>query len=137
MRTRHGSSVGRGTVCENLLTPVSNPVATAAPPRTLNLYLRAFTVCQKNFIRRIDQVTDKVSNSPAQTRTEHQVSTPFPFIALAPPSFPSRPGSSILMDDRSEGSLTVDNSARRWTSNDIRSRCRRMSFGQYHATTAE
>jgi hypothetical protein len=39
------------------------------------------------------------------------------------------------MDCRSEGSLTVG-SARRWTSN-IRSRCRRMSFGQYHRATAE
>jgi hypothetical protein len=39
------------------------------------------------------------------------------------------------MDCRSEGSLKVDNPARRWTSKDTRSRCRRMSFGQYHVTT--
>jgi hypothetical protein len=38
------------------------------------------------------------------------------------------------MDRRSEGSLTVENSAR---SKDVRSRCRGMSFGQYHRTTAE
>ncbi|KAF8502597.1 hypothetical protein F5888DRAFT_1105901 [Russula emetica] len=68
----------------------------------------------------------------AQTRTGHQVSTPYPFsafTALAPPSFPSRCGTSISMNCRSEGSLTVDNSAptaRRWTSKDIRNRCRRQ-----------
>jgi hypothetical protein len=67
--------------------------------------------------------------SAAQTRTGHQVSTPYP-TALAPPSFHSRPGTSILMDGRSEGSLMVDNYARRWTSEDIRSRCQRMSFWQ-------
>jgi hypothetical protein len=93
-------------------------------------------VCQKNSIRRIDQVINKVSSSPAQTQTG-QVSTSYPFIALAPPSFPSRPGTSILVGCRSEGALTVDNSALRWTSKDIRSRCRGMSFGQYHRTTAE
>jgi hypothetical protein len=42
----------------------------------------------------------------------------------------------MLIDCRSGGLLTVDNHARRWTSKDIRSRCRRMSLGQYHATTA-
>ena len=42
--------------------------------------------------------------------------------------FPSCPGSSILINDRSEGSLAVDNYARLWTSNGIR-RCRGMSFG--------
>jgi hypothetical protein len=94
-------------------------------------------VCQKNFIHRIDQVTNKVLNSPAQARTGHQVSTADPFTALAPPSFPSRPGTSILIDCRSEGLLAVDNYARHWTNNDARSRCRRMSFVQYYATTAE
>ena len=37
--------------------------------------------------------------------------------------------------DSSEGSLTVDNYARRWTRKGKRSR--RMSFGRYHATTVE
>ena len=36
-----------------------------------------------NFIRRIDQVTNKVLNSPAQTRTGHQVSTPYPLTPLS------------------------------------------------------
>ena len=78
------------------------------------------------FIRRIDQVNNKIFSSPAQTQTGHQVSMPFPFTALAPPSFPSRPGTSIFMDCRSEGSLTVDDYARRWTSKDICNRYRRM-----------
>ena len=41
------------------------------------------------------------------------------------------------MNRRSEDSLTVDNSARRWTSEVIRSRYRRKSFRQYHAMIAE
>jgi hypothetical protein len=90
-------------------------------PHTLNLYRRTFSNISKNFIRRIDQVTNMVSNSPAETQPGYQVSTPSPFTALAPPLFPSRPGTSILMDCHSEGSLTVDNSARRWTSNDMSS----------------
>jgi hypothetical protein len=48
----------------------------------------------------------------------------------SPPSFPGRPGTSILMDGRSEVSLTIDNYARHWTSKDIRSRCRRMSYAR-------
>ncbi|KAF8494670.1 hypothetical protein F5888DRAFT_639386 [Russula emetica] len=62
-------------------------------------------VCRKNFIRRIDQVTNKVSNSPAQTRTGHQISTYYPFTALAPPSFPNRPGTSILIQCRHMGKV--------------------------------
>jgi hypothetical protein len=90
---------------------------------------------KRSLSARINQVTNEVLNSPAQTRTGHQVFTSCPFTALAPPSFPSRPGLSMLIDRRSEGLLTVDNHVRRWTSKDIRNRCRRMSFGQYHATT--
>src|SRR6267154_6001434 len=83
----------------------------------------------RNFIPWIGQVTNRVlSTSPAQTRTGHHVSTPHSFTAPAPPSFPSHPGTSILLDSRSEGSLTVDNYARCWTSKDIRSQCRRMSL---------
>ena len=74
-----------------------------------------------------DQVTNKVLNSPAQIRTGHQVSTPHAFTALAPPSIPSRPGTSILMDSRSEGSLTVVKYVRRWTRKCIRCLCQRMS----------
>jgi hypothetical protein len=43
----------------------------------------------------------------------------------------------MLIDSRSEGFLTVDKHARRWTSKVVRGRYRRMSFEQYHATTAE
>ena len=82
----------------------------------------------KNFLHRIDQVANKVLNSPAQTPTGHQVSAPYSFTALAPPSFPSCPGTSILMDCRSEVSLTVDNYARGWTGRDIRSRSRGLSL---------
>ena len=85
-------------------------------------------VCQKNFTGRIDQVTNKVPNSPSQTLTRHQVSTPYPFTALAFPSFPSYPGTSIFMDGLSEGSLMVDNYACFRTRKDIRSRSRRMSL---------
>ena len=56
------------------------------------------------------KVTNEVLNSPAQTRTGHRVLIPYP-TALAPPSFPSPPGTLILIQ--------------------------RMSFGQYHRTTAE
>jgi hypothetical protein len=93
---------------------------------------------ERTSFARIDQVTNEVSNSPAQTQTGatgHQVSIHHPLTALAPPLFPSRPGTSILINCRSEGSLTVavDNSARHRISKDVR----RMSLGQYHATTAE
>jgi hypothetical protein len=88
-------------------------------------------VCQKNFIRRIDQVTNGVLNSPAPSRTGNRVSRPYAFIALPHPSLPARLGSStrILIDCRIEGLLTVGNYSRRWNGQDIRSRCRRMSFG--------
>ena len=70
----------------------------------INFINELSAVCRKNFNRRIDQVTNKVLKEPLdQTRTGHQVSTPYyPFSALAPPSFPSsRPGTSILIDCRS------------------------------------
>ena len=94
---------------------------------------------QSNMIRHIDQVTNKVSNTLAQTQTGHQVFAFYPSPAFAPPSFPSRPGTLILIDCRSEGSSTVDNYARHWTSKFIRSRRRRrgMSCEQYYATTAQ
>ena len=56
------------------------------------------------------KVTNEVLYSPDQTRTGQQVLIPYP-TALAPPSFPSRPNTSILIQ--------------------------RMSFGQYHRTTTE
>jgi hypothetical protein len=55
------------------------------------------------------------------------------------PQSPSRSAEMpILAVLDSEGSLTAGNYARRWTSKDTRSRCRRMYvIGQYHVTTAE
>ena len=91
----------------------------------------------KDFVRPIDQLMNKVSNGPAQTQTGHQVSAPNPFTALAPPSFPSLSGTSVLVDRRSEGLLTADTSARHLNSKDISNRCRRLSLRQYHATTVE
>ena len=88
----------------------------------------------RNFIRHLDQLTNGDLSSLARTQTRHQVSTPSPFTALAPPPSPSRPGPSILTDGRSKGSLTVVKYARGWTSEVI---YRRMSFVLYHATTAE
>jgi hypothetical protein len=130
--------MGRGAVCINLLTPVSNPQAARVPlPARRTFVDELSAVCQKNFIHHIDQVTDNVLNSPDRTRTGHQVSSPYAFSAFIPPSLPSRPGPSILGDGRSEGWLTIYNNARRWSSKVIRNRSRRMSFGQYHATTAE
>jgi hypothetical protein len=61
----------------------------------------SFQQWRKNFIRSIDQVINKVLNRPAQTGTEHQVSTrttTYPFTALDPPLFTSDHVPSILMD---------------------------------------
>ena len=100
----------------------------------------------ENFIRRLDEVTNKDSSSPPQTQTRrqppaHQASPPPFFTAIAASSHPSppisrsRPGPSILTDGRWKGLLKVANFARRWSSSEVT--YRRMSFGQYHATTAE
>jgi hypothetical protein len=93
------------TLCHTLtVQPGKENNPELSSPRTLptrRIFIDELSaVCQKNFIRRIDQVTNEVLNSPAQTRTGHQVSTPYPFTALAP--------SIVLIDCRSEGSLTVD-----------------------------
>lgn len=136
----HRSLTERGAVCINLLTMASNPLATADRLLAHWIFIDELPdVCQKNSIRRIDQVTNSVFNSLALTRSGHQVFTPYPFTALACPSFPSSPGTSTLINCRSEASLTVDNSAesaRRsiGTSiiiNSIHSRCQCMSFGYY------
>ena len=60
------------------------------------------------------------------------------FTTLPPPSFPRRPSTSILIDGHSESSSEEGNYTLRWTREDIRSRGRRMPFGQsYHETSAE
>jgi hypothetical protein len=67
-------------------------------------------------IHPLNRSTNKNPNSPTQKR---QVSlrhfSNLSNTALAPPSFPSRLGSSILIDCSSEGSLMEENYARRWT----------------------
>ena len=74
-------------------------------------------------------VTHKDSNSPAQQYTSDQadiVTPSYSSTTLAPPSFPSSPGSSILMDcrlDSLEGSYTAENHASRWTDKESTGRC--------------
>jgi hypothetical protein len=89
----------------------------------------------------IDQPTDKIPNSPAQSRAGGRQVSPLsspstvrrwcalvlrPLVVLAPgrrksastalrpPSSPTRPGSSIPTDTRSEGLLTTGKHGRRW-----------------------
>jgi hypothetical protein len=93
------------------------------------------------FTHYIDQPTDKIPNSPAQTRAGSYQVSPLsspstvrrwcalvlqPLVVLAPsrrkpastalppPSSPTRPGSSIPTDTRSKGLLTTGKHGRRW-----------------------
>ena len=121
----------RGAVCINLLTPVSNPLSAVVPLPVHTIFIDELSaVCEKYFIRCIDQVTNEALNSPAQTQTEHQVLTPYPLIPLARPSFPSRPGTSVLTDCHSEGPLVINDYARHRTRKGKCTRRRGMSFGQ-------
>ena len=61
-------------------------------------------VCQGKFTYQITETTKNVSNRFDQERLEHPVSPAYP--AIAPPSFPCRPGSSILIDCHFGRSLT-------------------------------
>jgi hypothetical protein len=120
-----------------------------------------------NFTHCVDQVTDKIPNSPAQGNARRQVSplsTIRLWCALAlhrlaalapgrrkfaalsarqyvpPPSLPTRPGSPIQTDFRSRGPLTTGKHGRRWIGEkfkNIADRLRRASFAQHHATTAD
>ena len=91
------------------------------------------TVCQAKFTRSINQVTNKIPNS-----SPTQVSLPCSTgsTALRPPSFPSQPGSSILIDCCSEGSLTEENYARCSACKQLTHRRQRTSFVPHLATTA-
>jgi hypothetical protein len=81
------------------------------------------------YIRCIDQVANKIPNSPARKRARRQVTLPYSSAALHPPSFPTHPGSSILIDSPSEGSLTAESHARRHAGKKLSDRHRRTSFG--------
>jgi hypothetical protein len=87
--------------------------------------------------RSTDQVTNRISSSPAPKRARHQVSLPSSSTALAPPSSPSRPGSSILIDRSSEDSLAEENYPHRRTGKESTNRRQRMSFAQHLETTAD
>ena len=71
----------------------------------------------------IDKVTNKISNSPAQTPALYQVSLQD---AIPPPSSPTRPGSPILLGSRSEGLPAAENDADLWTDEELTNR--RTSF---------
>ena len=99
------------------MSPTSNPPSMSA---------ELSAVCQAKF-RCIDQVTDKIPNSPA-----HQVSLPYSSTArrTPPPSSPStRPGASILLDSRYEGSLMANNRLR--TGNKRIEQSRRAPLASY------
>jgi hypothetical protein len=86
----------------------------------------------------MDQVTSRILNSPTQKRACHQVSLPYSTTTLAPPSFPSRPGPSILIDCRLEDFLMAENDARCETGKKLTNRHqRRMSFAQHLEMTAD
>ena len=93
---------------------------------------------RRKLTRCIDQVTKEISNSPAQMRAPHQVSLPYTTTALAPPSFPSRLGSSILIDCALEGPQTAENRACSWSDKEESTdQCRRTSFAPYPGTIAD
>ena len=93
----------------------------------------------------VTKVTNKILNSSAQHCARHEadqvsVTLPYTNTALASPSFPSiptHPGSSALIDCRSEGSPTAEcfsqNRARLWTGKESTKRCRRTSFMQHYS----
>ena len=93
------------------------------------------TVSKATFIRYIDHVNIKISNSPAQKGARHQVTLPD---TLPPPSFPSPttcPGSPTLIYFCSEESLTAANHAPLLTGEELTNR--RASFAQHLAMTAD
>ena len=61
-------------------------------------------VCHGGFTHRITERAEKTLNRMDQELLEHSVSPAYP--AIAPPSFPCRPGSSILIDCHFGGSST-------------------------------
>ena len=84
------------------------------------------------FTRCVDQIANKIPNSPAEVRAGHQVSLPY---TLPPPSFPTRPGSPIPIDPHPEELPTAGGHAPLWTSEELTER--RTSVAQRPATTAD
>jgi hypothetical protein len=82
------------------------------------------------FTRCIEQIANNIPTSPVHARL--QVSLPY---TLPPPSYPTRPGSPIPVDPRQEGSLTAEDHAPLWTSEELTDR--RTSFARYLSTTAD
>ena len=95
-------------------------------------------VSRTKLTRCIDHVTDEIPNSPAQKGAPHQVSLPYSSTALAPSSFPSCPGSPILMDCALEGPPIAENHAHCWSDKEeLTNQCRRTSFARYPATVSD
>ena len=74
------------------------------------------TVSQVTHTCYADKVTNKISNSLARNPACHQVSLP-DALPLPPP--PTCPGSSILINSRSEGLLTAENDASLWPGEEL------------------
>ena len=84
--------------------------------------------------------TIKIPNSPSQKRAGPQLSLPYSYTALSPPSFPSCSGPSIPIDCRSEGLSNAENHAHRWTGEKLTNRsCQSASFKfeRHPATTTD
>ena len=83
------------------------------------------------------RIGESDGDSPAQTGARHQAQVSLPYSSTAPPSpsFPTRPGSPILTDSRSKGSLI--NNARHWIGKKSTHQGRCMSFTQLPITTAD
>jgi hypothetical protein len=88
---------------------------------------------KRNLPASFDQVT-KIPNSSAQKRARHRVSLPYSSTALSPPSFPTRPGSSVLIDCHSGDSLTAES---HWTGKKLTNRPQSTSSASHPATTAD
>jgi hypothetical protein len=99
-------------------------------------------VCQEKSTHYIDQITNKISNSPNQMRAVSRGSPAYSSIALPSPSLSTHPVSSILIDSSSGDSLTAENYAPCqdvccWNGKKLSNQCRCMSFVQRPAMIAD
>ena len=76
--------------------------------------------------------SNQIPNSPTQKRACHQLEVSLPYSITAPPSYPNRPGPSILIDCRLEDSSMVENDARCWTGQKLTNRRQRRTFFAQH-----